>query len=161
MTAAGDGNADISWRVPGGRFNLRAAAMITRDDQILLCQVDPLGCWFLPGGRVRFGESSDAALARELAEELGLDLPPGRPALIVENIFTEETLEHELGIYYRLTWPDALAGDDLTTGTEPGHLFRWVPLSELRSVWFEPAGLVPFLQDLGGGLRHIVLERPA
>jgi ADP-ribose pyrophosphatase YjhB (NUDIX family) len=157
VTAVGD----ISWRAPGGRFNLRAAAMITRGDEILLCQVDPLGCWFLPGGRVRLGEPSDAALARELTEELGRELPAGRLALIVENIFTGETLEHELGVYYQLTWPDALADDDLASGTEPGHWFRWVPLSELRSVWFEPAGLVPFLQDLGDGLRHVVLERPA
>jgi ADP-ribose pyrophosphatase YjhB (NUDIX family) len=54
--------------------------------------VDGLGYWFLPGGRVRFGESSDAALARELAEELGHVLPAGQLALVVENIFDARTV---------------------------------------------------------------------
>jgi ADP-ribose pyrophosphatase YjhB (NUDIX family) len=31
----------------------------------VLCTVDRLDYWFLPGGQVRFGEPSDAALARE------------------------------------------------------------------------------------------------
>jgi hypothetical protein len=42
--------ADISWSGPSGTFNLRVAAVITRGDQILLCTVEGLGCWFLPGG---------------------------------------------------------------------------------------------------------------
>jgi hypothetical protein len=48
--------SDISWSGPGGTFNLRAAAVICRGDDILLCTVDGLGYWFLPGGRVSFGE---------------------------------------------------------------------------------------------------------
>lgn len=58
----------------------------------MLRTVDGLGYWFLPGGRVRFGESSDAALARELAEELGHVLPAGKLALVVENIFDARTV---------------------------------------------------------------------
>ena len=62
---------DISWSAPGGTFNLRVAAVISHDQKVsnqkvsnqkvfdqkvLLCTVDGLGYWFLPGGRVRFGE---------------------------------------------------------------------------------------------------------
>ncbi len=66
--------SDISWNGPDGTFNLRVAAVICRGEEVLLCTVDGLGYWFLPGGRVRFGEASDTALARELAEELGHEL---------------------------------------------------------------------------------------
>jgi len=62
MTAA----SDISWSGPNGTFNLRVAAIIRRGEEILLCTVDGLDYWFLPGGRVRFGEVSDAALAASL-----------------------------------------------------------------------------------------------
>jgi hypothetical protein len=40
-----------------------------------------------------------------------------------------------------LTWPPALADDDLGGGTEPGHRFCWAAVSELHSVRFEPADL--------------------
>jgi 8-oxo-dGTP pyrophosphatase MutT (NUDIX family) len=150
--------SDVSWSSPAGTFNLRAAAIITRGDRVLLCTVDGLGYWFLPGGRVRLGEPSDAALARELAEELGHDLPPGPLALVVENIFRNRSLEQEIGLYYRITWPSTLAPDDLEAGIESGHRFRWVPVRDLGSLDFRPAGLIPILPELTGTLQHVVLD---
>ena len=152
MTTAGD----ISWHGPYGTFNLRVAAILTRGADILLCTVEGLGYWFLPGGRVRFGEPAGAALARELAEEVGHEFPAGELALVVENIYGGERVEHEIGLYYRLAWPAALDRDDLR-GSEPGHTFRWAPATELGSLPFEPARLVRVLQNPSGTLRHIVL----
>jgi ADP-ribose pyrophosphatase YjhB (NUDIX family) len=151
--------ADISWSDPSGTFNLRVAAVITRGDQILLCTVEGLGYWFLPGGRIRFGEPSDAALARELAEELGHDLPGAKLTLVVENIFGSQSVQHEIGLYYRVPWPGALDPDDLDGGSESGHTFRWVPARELGDLDFRPFGLAAILPDLGETLRHVVLNR--
>lgn len=152
MTMAGD----ISWRGPHGTFNLRVAAIFTRGEEILLCTVEGLGYWFLPGGRVRFGEPAGAALARELAEEVGHEFPAGELALVVENIYGGDAIEHEIGLYYRLDWPATLDRDDLRGG-EPGHVFRWAPAAGLGSLRFEPARLVPVLQNPSGTLRHVVL----
>jgi len=153
--------SDISWSSPGGTFNLRVAAVIVHRQKILLCTVDGLGYWFLPGGRVRFGEPTQVALSRELAEELGHRFPAGRLAFAVENIYRDGSLQHEVGLYYRLGWPAGLEASDLDGGTEPGHSFRWTAISELASVRFEPAGLVPELQNLGDDLRHVLLDRLA
>jgi len=147
---------DISWHGPYGTFKLRVAAILTRGEEILLCTVEGLGYWFLPGGRVRFGEPASAALARELAEEIGHVFTAGELALVVENIYDGDGIEHEIGLYYRLAWPAALDRDDLR-GSEPGHTFRWAPAAGLGSLRFEPAGLVPVLQNPSGTLRHIVL----
>ncbi|MDV5139168.1 MULTISPECIES: pyrimidine (deoxy)nucleoside triphosphate diphosphatase [Yersiniaceae] len=52
------------------------AAIIERDGTILLAQRDDsrdqAGLWEFPGGKVEAGESQPQALARELAEELGI-----------------------------------------------------------------------------------------
>jgi ADP-ribose pyrophosphatase YjhB (NUDIX family) len=152
---------DISWSTPGETFNLRVAAVIEHDHKVLLCTVEGLGYWFLPGGRVRFGEPAQRALSRELAEELGHQFPAGRLALVVENIYRDGSLQHEVGFYYRLAWPAGIADSDLGGGTEPGHSFRWAAASELNSLRFEPAGLVPVLHGLGDDVSHILLDRRA
>lgn len=148
---------DISWESPQGTFNLRVAAILSSGGEILLCTIEGLDYWYLPGGRVHLGEPAEAALARELTEELGHEFPTGTLALVVENIYRDQGLEHEIGFYYRLVWPAALPRDDLSGG-EPGHVFRWAPATELGALRFEPAGLASVLHNLDGTLRHLVLD---
>lgn len=54
-----------------------AVALIDRDGRILIAQrpegKSMAGLWEFPGGKVEPGESPDAALIRELQEELGVD----------------------------------------------------------------------------------------
>ena len=75
------------------RPTVRAAALIVRDDALLLVRQDRGGesFWLLPGGGVRFGESLHDALVRELREELALDVEPQRPVALVEAISDDMT----------------------------------------------------------------------
>ena len=54
-----------------------AVALIDRDGRVLVQQRPPgkamAGLWEFPGGKVEPGERPEEALARELAEELGID----------------------------------------------------------------------------------------
>ena len=54
---------------------------------------------------MRFGEPGAAALARELAEELGHQLRVGDLAFVAENIFAGDGVQHEIGLYYHVDWP--------------------------------------------------------
>jgi 8-oxo-dGTP pyrophosphatase MutT (NUDIX family) len=49
-----------------------------RDGRVLLCNLTYKQDWDLPGGVVEVGESPQLAVAREVAEELGLKIPAGR-----------------------------------------------------------------------------------
>jgi 8-oxo-dGTP pyrophosphatase MutT (NUDIX family) len=53
------------------------------DERVLLCQLTYKRDWDLPGGVVEVGESPQRAAGREVAEELGLDLPAG-PLLLTD-----------------------------------------------------------------------------
>ena len=55
-----------------------AVALVDRDGRVLLArrpEGKPMaGLWEFPGGKVEEGETPEAALARELREELGVDV---------------------------------------------------------------------------------------
>src|ERR1700760_3486029 len=57
-----------------------AAAIINPHNEVLLAQRPPgkrlAGKWEFPGGKVEQGETPEAALARELHEELGIHVKP-------------------------------------------------------------------------------------
>jgi 8-oxo-dGTP diphosphatase len=70
------------------RTILVAAAVLIEDGRVLLTQRKQgshlAGAWEFPGGKVEEGEDPRAALARELAEELGIEVRAGE---IVEVTF--------------------------------------------------------------------------
>ncbi len=59
-----------------------AAAVVEREARVMLCQRLPNAHnglkWEFPGGKLEAGETPEAALARELREELDIDVAVGR-----------------------------------------------------------------------------------
>lgn len=57
-----------------------AAALVDGESKVLLQQRAPgrhmEGLWEFPGGKIEEGETPEAALVRELAEELGIEVSP-------------------------------------------------------------------------------------
>ena len=64
-----------------------SAAVVLRDQRVMLCQRRPEvhnGLkWEFPGGKLEPGESPEAALRRELFEELGIEVAVGHSADVV------------------------------------------------------------------------------
>ena len=71
------------------------AAIIQRGDEFLCLQRGPSKYdyiaqkWEFPGGKVEAGETQEAALAREIQEELGLVIQVNAPLLTVEHEYAD------------------------------------------------------------------------
>jgi 8-oxo-dGTP diphosphatase len=69
-------------------------AIVVDGDAVLIVQRgrEPLkGQWSLPGGAVELGETLDAAIAREVREETGLDVEVGPIVEVLNRIRLDET----------------------------------------------------------------------
>ena len=150
--------ADISFRLDGHRINLRVGGIFLADGRVLLNRMEKDDYWFLPGGRVAAGESSDRAIRREIREELGIECRIVRPVLLVENFFAIAGEPfHELGVYYLLDAAGAaLPEDGARVAADDGIHFRWHPADRLGEVDFRPAALVPYLERMPPGFAHII-----
>ncbi len=124
-----------------GTAQVVVAAVIERGGRILVSQRGPgvgqAGRWEFPGGKREAGESDQAALARELCEELGVEVDIGPVA------WTARAGPLELR-FYRCAWrggqrPRALGSEQ----------FRWVRRGDLPGLPFPPADgeLVAALAD--------------
>ncbi len=153
---------DISFKSSEGEFNHRAAAIIVHERRILILQDEGIPPDYLPGGRVHLHEPAETALARELREELDLDLPPHRLVFMAESFFTlNETRYHELCLYYLMEAPAELLsrGDSFTRieGSEVHH-FRWVDFAELAHLSFYPIFLKERIFSLPDSPEFISLD---
>jgi 8-oxo-dGTP diphosphatase len=86
------------------------AALIESKGKLLVCQRKRGGpfelLWEFPGGKVQPGETLEAALARELAEELGVTAKIGREVYRTEHRYVEMKEPLEL-IFFAASAPRA------------------------------------------------------
>ncbi len=115
------------------------AAVIERGGRVLISQRRPdrgqPNRWEFPGGKREAGEGDRDALARELREELGIDLEVG------DRVWTSRAGPLELR-FYRCEWAPGLRPRALDVAQ-----FRWVRRGDLTAYTFPPAdhGLVKAL----------------
>jgi 8-oxo-dGTP diphosphatase len=115
-----------------------AVALFDRDDRVLLAQRPPgkslAGYWEFPGGKIEAGETPEAALVRELKEELDIDacLECFQPFSFASHSYPDFHLLMPLFLCRR--W------DGLAKPLE-GQVLKWVKISQMRSYKLPPADL--------------------
>ena len=94
---------DISFNQEKRKFNYRVCAMIIAENRLLAMHDERSPYFYLPGGRVKMGETAEQAVVREIWEELGVTLKIARPLWLNQAFFTEDVdgiRYHELCIIF-------------------------------------------------------------
>jgi 8-oxo-dGTP diphosphatase len=126
-----------------------AVALVDADNRVLIAErpagKSMAGLWEFPGGKVDEGETPEAALVRELKEELGIDvcLKCLAPFTFASHAYDDFHLL--MPLFLCRTW----AGE---VSPREGQRLKWVKASRLADFPMPPADLpmVPWLRDLLG-----------
>lgn len=121
---------------PGSAATLHVVAAVMYDaaGRVLIAQRPAgkflAGKWEFPGGKLEPGESAEAGLARELAEELGVQVQSCRPLLSVRHDYPHARVELATLLVERYAGEPA--------GRE-GQALKWVRPAELYTEDLLPA----------------------
>lgn len=144
--------------VPTPRQRVAAYAVLARDGQVLLTRMSARtrieGRWTLPGGGIEHGEDPRDALRREVYEETGLWVRPGRLVDVHASHFVAPNAAGVLEDYHGIHLLFEAAIDESSRDVDP-HVVEedssteraaWMPLEEALRL------------DLLGAARHALTQ---
>lgn len=123
-----------------------ACALIDQDGRVLLTERPEgrsmAGLWEFPGGKVEQGETPEAALIRELHEELAIDTSENCLAPFTFASHSYDDFHLLMPLYLCRKWNGFVVGAE-------GQRHKWVRLNQLNDYPMPPADvpLVAMLRD--------------
>ena len=123
-----------------------AVALIDRDGRVLLAQrpegKSMAGLWEFPGGKIEHGETPEAALIRELEEELGINTWQSCLAPLTFASHSYASFHLLMPLFACRKWEG-------TPRSKEGQSLKWVKPRDLKSYPMPAADipLIPILRD--------------
>lgn len=124
-----------------GILNIRVGAIIMQNDKILMVGNDKVDYLYSVGGRIKFGETAEDAVVREVLEETGVKMQIERLAFVHENYFYNDSsancgkLTYEISFFFYMkdmkvpvNFSSPL-GESFTEDNSKEYL-KWVSLDE-------------------------------
>ena len=106
-----------------------AVGLVFRDDHVLIAKRHEHqhqgGLWEFPGGKIEADEHPLAALARELKEEVDLDVVAAQPLFTIDYDYPDKSVRLNI---FKVT---EFVGQ---ANHREGQLLRWVPINELATI---------------------------
>ena len=111
-----------------------AVGLVLDDDRVFVAQRDKNahqgGLWEFPGGKVDAGETVEAALSRELNEELGIFVDYAEPVMQIKHDYTDKIVLLDV---WQIT---RYRGEP--SGCE-GQAVKWLTINQLLAEQFPAA----------------------
>lgn len=104
-------SSDLCVKMEDGILNLRVGAIIMKNDKFLMVENDRFDHIYSVGGRIKFGETAEEAVVREVFEETGVKMEVDRLGFIHENFFLGDslvkkgTIVHEISLFFYMIVP--------------------------------------------------------
>ena len=138
--------AEIVEVVAGVIRDARGRVLLTRRTE----GRDLAGLWEFPGGKRETGETPEAALVRELQEELGIEVDIGAALINVPQAYPDKRLQLDVRLIAH--WRGTVRGLE-------GQALAWVPPHKLASYAMPPADR-PVVAALRQADRYLVTPEP-
>jgi ADP-ribose pyrophosphatase YjhB (NUDIX family) len=117
--------------------HIRVTGVVIEGDKILLLNqdTDTGRPWSLPGGKVEEGEALATALVREMREETGVEVEPGRLLYVCDHLPGNGT--HVLHLTFEARRVGGTVGDvSVGADTRPIRDVQFVELADLPTLGF-------------------------
>ena len=124
-------------------------ALITRENDFLICRRKGSDYWFLPGGHIEPGENGKDALIRELREERGSEIEISAFVGVIENFFEQNNQKIcEINLIFQVL---ELGKMDERASKEDHLEFKFIKLNDFEKENVLPRalknGIVQWIQD--------------
>lgn len=135
-------------------FRYRAGGIVIKDNKILFVRSKIGDYFYMIGGGVHMGETSEECIEREFLEETGIKVQVERLAVVCENFFkgdggSNDGLDcHTLEFYYILKIEDDSAS---VKETDEGEALVWLPVDEIRDSDIKPSFIKSHIENIMNG----------
>ena len=130
---------DCRFSKKNNRFRYRAGGLLMHDGKILLVKNAVGGYFYILGGGVHIGETSEHCIEREFLEETGIHAKAERLAVVCENFFRGEFGEdcHILEFYYLMA-ADKDAIEHCKSTSDIGEKLVWLAVEQIPECEIKP-----------------------
>lgn len=156
---------DMSVQCDDGILNIRVGAIITnRDGKILMVGNDRSDYLYSVGGRIKFGETAEQAVVREVLEETGVKMEIDRLGFVHENYFYGDApkncgkLIYEISFFFYIKVPKDFAPvcNSFTEDDTAEHL-TWVA-PDCKQKIYPDFFKTELLTAQSSGVKHFVTD---
>ena len=146
-----------------GILNIRVGAIIMRDGKILMVGNDRADYLYSVGGRIKFGETAEEAVVREVLEETGVKMEVDRLGFVHENYFygdapsNQGKLIYEISLFFYMKMPQEFTPVSVSfTEDNSKEYIRWISLDE--NVKMYPVFFRTELRNPTNAVKHFVTD---